>query len=374
MAHRTVLTARQRAALFDLPTDEASLLHHYTFADDDMEYIRARRGPVNQIGFALQLCAFRYPGRLLKPGEVIPEAASRFIAAQLGLKAEDLLNYATREETRYEHLSALRKIYGYKMFTGKRVKQMKAWLDIQAEAAQSSEILVRIFVEECQRRQIILPGPSTIEKVCANALVVAERRIEARIVARLENGMRNRLNNLLSEDAGGRISRFIWLRQFEVGQNTADLNRQLDRLEFLQDIDLSHAVFDDIPPHRIKRLRRQGERYFTGGLREITSARRLAILATCVVEWSAAIADVVVETHDRIAGKVWRDAKKLSDLRVQQAQADIGTTLAGFEALGATLLFAKDDDVALAGAVEASCGLGEIGGTCGSGHPAETNG
>ena len=85
MAHRTVLTARQRAALFDLATDQASLLKHYTLSDDDIRHIRTRRRPENQIGFALQLCAFRYPGRLLKPGEVIPDEVARFLAAQLGL-------------------------------------------------------------------------------------------------------------------------------------------------------------------------------------------------------------------------------------------------------------------------------------------------
>ena len=86
MAHRTVLTDRQRAALFDLPTVEAEMLHHYTLSDDDLEIIRARRRPHNRFGFALQLCALRYPGRLLTPGEVIPLAVTRFLAAQLGLK------------------------------------------------------------------------------------------------------------------------------------------------------------------------------------------------------------------------------------------------------------------------------------------------
>ena len=132
MAHRTVLTARQRAALFDLATDQASLLKHYTLSDDDIRHIRTRRRPENQIGFALQLCAFRYPGRLLKPGEVIPDEVARFLAAQLGLKPDDLLPYAAREKTRREHLGSLRKIYGYKMFNGKRVKQIRSWLDHHA--------------------------------------------------------------------------------------------------------------------------------------------------------------------------------------------------------------------------------------------------
>lgn len=37
MAHRTILTERQRSALFDLPTDEAAMLRHYTLADDDLD-------------------------------------------------------------------------------------------------------------------------------------------------------------------------------------------------------------------------------------------------------------------------------------------------------------------------------------------------
>ena len=66
---------------FDLPTDEAALLRHYTLSDDDIEQIRARRGGHNRLGFALQLCAFRYPGRLLAVGEAIPRNVLRCIAA-----------------------------------------------------------------------------------------------------------------------------------------------------------------------------------------------------------------------------------------------------------------------------------------------------
>ncbi len=237
MAHRAVLTARQRAALFDFPTDEASLLKHYTLDDEDIEHIRSRRRSDNQIGFALHLCAVRYPGRLLKTGEVIPEPVSSFVVAQLGLKPDDLLTHAARE-----HLDALRKIYGYKMFSGKCAKKMRKWLDQHAEATQPNEGLVRGFVEECRRRQIILPGSSVIERPCSDAMVAAEHRIEARIATRLDTNTRAELDKLLVEEMNGRVSRFIWLRQFEVGKNSADINRQLDRLEFLQRIALSPAV------------------------------------------------------------------------------------------------------------------------------------
>ena len=79
MPRRSIRSARQRAALFDLPTDEATLLRHYTLSDDDIEQIRVRRGGHNRLGFALQLCAFRY--RLAKPqselNPVLPAAQGR---------------------------------------------------------------------------------------------------------------------------------------------------------------------------------------------------------------------------------------------------------------------------------------------------------
>ena len=55
MPGRSIWSARQRAALLYLPTDEAALLRHYTLSDDDIEHIRVRRGGHNRLGFALRV-------------------------------------------------------------------------------------------------------------------------------------------------------------------------------------------------------------------------------------------------------------------------------------------------------------------------------
>jgi TnpA family transposase len=360
MPRRSILTERQRSALFDLPTDETLMLRHYTLADDDIEHINERRRPENKIGFALQLCALRYPGRLLSSGEVIPEKVLRFIAAQLGLTGDDILPYAARRQTRQQHLQALRQIYGFKMFSGQGARSLKTWLENEAETARSNEDLARRFVEECRRSQVILPGISVIERLCADALVSAERRIESRIAAKLDGQTKDQLDALLTEIVDGNVTRFIWLRRFEAGSNSAGASRLLDRLEFLRDLCLSPDILADVPPHRVTRLRRQGERYFADGLRDITSDRRLAILAVCAVEWKAAIADAVIETHDRIVGKTWRDAKRLSDARIADARSSLRETLRSFKDLGAALLEAKADGASLDAAVEVACGWSHL--------------
>lgn len=277
MPRRHILTERQRAALFDLPTLEAELLRHYTLADDDIEHIRNRRNAHNRLGFALQLCAFRHPGRLLTSREIIPLNVTKFIAAQIGVRPDDLTSYAETDVTRRRHLIELRAMYGYKMFTGRGARDLKVWLEGEAELARSNEDLARRFVTECRRTLTILPGLSVIERLCADALVAAERRVEARIADRLDDLIRVRLDALLSDDVDGRVSRFVWLRQFEIGKNSADANRLLDRLEFLQGLGLAAATLDGVPLHRIARLRRQGERYFSDDLRDISGDRRRVI-------------------------------------------------------------------------------------------------
>ena len=119
------------------------------------------------------------------------------------------------------------------MFSGRGARDLKAWLEGQAETARSNKDLAERLAEECRRTQTILPGVSVIERLCADALVAAERRIESRIAARLSDEMRERLDGFLTEMVDGKVSRFVWLRQFEVGSNSADAARLMARLECL---------------------------------------------------------------------------------------------------------------------------------------------
>ncbi|USA63279.1 Tn3 family transposase (plasmid) [Qipengyuania citrea] len=351
MPCRVTLTDRQREALLHLPVDQGELLRHYTLSDEDLGHIRQRRRAHNRFGFALQLCVLRYPGRVLAPGELIPAQVSDFIAAQLGLTSDDLLLYAAREETRHEHLADLRRIYGYRSFSGRGARDLREWIAREAEAATSNEDLARRFVAECRRTRTILPGSSTIERLCADALVEAERRIEDLIAHRITPTLSENLAHLLEDTVDGRVTRFVWLRQFEVGANSAAANRLMDRLEYLQRFDLPADLLDGVPAHRVTRLRRQGERYYADGMRDLPEDRRLAILAVCALEWRSSLADVIVETHDRIVGRLYRASERLCNTRIADEKAAVRDTLKSFAEIGGALLGAQDDGTALDGII-----------------------
>jgi TnpA family transposase len=225
MPRRVTLTDRQKDALLRLPTSQADLLRHYTLSDEDLGHIRQRRRAHNRFGFTLQLCVLRYPGRVLAPGELIPAEVVEFIGAQLGLNADDLVDYAAREETRHEHLAELRARYGFRTFSGRGARELKDWLSREAEMAVSNEDVARRFVAECRRTRTVLPATSTIERLCATALVDAERRIETRIASRLSMPIREQLLALLEETADDRVTRFVWLRQPDAAGGAGDDGR-----------------------------------------------------------------------------------------------------------------------------------------------------
>ena len=104
-------------------------------------------------------------------GEVIPLSVTEFLAAQIGVKPHELAGYAETDVTRRRHLIDLRSIYGYKMFSGRGARDLKAWLGCEAATVHSNEGLVKRFIGECRRTHTILPGVSLIERRCAGALV-----------------------------------------------------------------------------------------------------------------------------------------------------------------------------------------------------------
>ena len=92
-------------------------VRHWTLSADDLVFIVSRSRSHNRLGFAVQLSALRYPGRLSRPGELIPTAPLAFVAEQLQISPEVLAEYAIRGPSRYEQLGTLRDVFGFSTLT-----------------------------------------------------------------------------------------------------------------------------------------------------------------------------------------------------------------------------------------------------------------
>jgi len=116
---RELLTPEQRLDFMTIPTEisEWELATHYTLSLHDLEVIKRRRRDYNRLGFAVQLCLFRFPGWTLSDIKEIPKSVLWFIADQIKVDPLEFQSYAGREQTKHEHIDEIRKEYGYKNFT-----------------------------------------------------------------------------------------------------------------------------------------------------------------------------------------------------------------------------------------------------------------
>ena len=160
MPRRRVLTVAQIEALLTLPMAETDLIRHYTLSPADLAVIARRQRPHNRLGFAIQLCALRFPGRLLRPGEVVPREVLAFVAGQLDVDPDALAAYAVRSPTRYDQLEALRATYGFRTVTQPDQREMAKWLLPVAQVTTKGVTLASLLLVELRRRAIAAPGPS----------------------------------------------------------------------------------------------------------------------------------------------------------------------------------------------------------------------
>lgn len=233
MPRRRALTEGQLEDLFALPVAESDLIRHWTLSEADLAAIGRRRGDANQLGYALQLCAFRYPGRLLRSGDAIPKPALRFVAEQLRVGPEALLSYAARPQTRREQLDGLRQTFRFQMFAPGHGRELLSWLLPVALATTNVSTIAAALMEELRRRRIVAPGPSVIERLIAAALVLAERHVADQLTRALSPEQVAALDALLiPRDAT--MSVLAWSRQPPAAPSRRALARIVEQLGCLR--------------------------------------------------------------------------------------------------------------------------------------------
>ncbi len=90
MTKRKLLKGQDRRKLVDIPVDEDSSIRRYSLSLADRLEIELRRCKPNRLGFAIQLCLTRYPGRVLGAEEIPPRAMLKYVADQTGTAPDDL--------------------------------------------------------------------------------------------------------------------------------------------------------------------------------------------------------------------------------------------------------------------------------------------
>ena len=309
MPRRSILSAAERDGLLTLPNAKDELIRLYTFNDADLAVIRQHRGPANRLGFAVQLCYMRHPGILLAADAEPFAPLLRMVAAQIKVPVDAWRKYGQRAETRREHLVELQSVFGFRTFTTRDYRPSVASLNELAWQTDKGIVLATGLVDGLRRQSVLLPASNVIERICAEAITRANRRIHAALTESLTMQHRQRLDELLQRKEGSKATRLGWLRQSAAKPNSRHMREHIDRLKAWQALDLPAGVERQVHQNRLLKIAREGGQMTPADLAKFEPQRRNATLVALAIEGTATVTDEIIDLHDRIIGKLFAAAK-----------------------------------------------------------------
>ncbi|MBN6742463.1 DUF4158 domain-containing protein, partial [Acidithiobacillus sp. MC6.1] len=342
MPRRSMLSAAERNSLLEIPHSQNDLIRCYAFNERDISIIRQHRGPENRLGFAVNLCYMRYPGVILGAGETPFAPLLRLVADQIAVPMEIWESYAQRAETRREHLLELQAAFGFTTFTTiHHYRNAIESLDDLAWQTDKGIVLASALVEGLRQQKVLLPTLEVIDRICAEAITRANRRIYAALTDMLSADHRLRLDALLKRKEGSQKTVLAWLREAPAKPNSRHMRRHIERLQALQAIDLPAGMDLLVHQNRLLKLAREGGQMKPTDLAKFEVQRRYATLAALVIEATATVTDEVIDLHDRILGKLFNAAKQKHQEQFQRSGKAINDKVRLYGRIGDALLEAR---------------------------------
>jgi TnpA family transposase len=341
MPARTLLSSEQRTRLFTIPTDPAEMTRHYVLDANDLALVGARRRAGNRLGFAVQLCALRHPGRVLDPSESPPEPMLVFIAQQIDVDPTLFGEYARRAETRREHLLELQRLLRLRSFG---LADWRACLRVGADAAWATdcgEPIVQAMLVHLRANGVLLPSAAVLERIGLAARARARKKTFETLAAGMSDSERDTLTGLRTVDSELRRSRFAWLRDYSESPAPSNIVALLDRLEYARKLGIDPARAGHIHAARLARLIDEGAIMTVQHSADLEPPRRTAILAVQAASLETRLSDATLAMFEKYMGTLFSRARNRDERRCQATRRDVARALILFRRTIAALRHAK---------------------------------
>lgn len=340
MPRRSILSTTERNNLLALPAEKDELIRLYTFNETDLAIIRQHRRPENRLGFAIQLCYMRYPGVMLGAEEEPFAPLLCLVAAQLKVSAEAWENYGKRSETHREHALALQSIFDFHSFTARHYRNSVHFLHDLAWQTDKGIVLAAALVDHLRHERVLLPSLNVIERICAESITQANRKIYSALTDPLSPEQRKKLDLLLKQKEGNKTWLF-WLRQTPLKPNSRHMLEHIERLKIWKSLDLPAGIHQNVHQNRLLKIAREGAQMTSADLSKFETQRRYATLAALAIEGIATITDEIIDLHDRIIGKLFNSARQKHQQEFQASGKAINDKVRLYGRIGQALIEAK---------------------------------
>ncbi len=330
MAKRKLLKEQDRRKLFDVPVDEYSLIRHYSLSPADRLEIELRRREHNRLGFAVQLCLMRHPGRVLGAEETPPRAMLRYVADQIGADPEALALYARREETRRDHTSRLMLYLDTRSATAQDRRAALLAAIQTATMSDDGAAIASSIVATFRQRGSLLPAIDTIERIGLAGRAIARRRAERTLIEDIPLDTLQSVDRLLEVDPSISQTRFHWLRSAPEAPGASNLVGLIERVAFLRTLEIDPRLQMRISSGRWDQMIREGNATPAWLANDFNSSRRHALIVAQVIKLSQKLTDDAVTMFIKLMGRLFSQANNRRKQRHMDCRRDTAKALRMF--------------------------------------------
>lgn len=297
MPRRSILSAAERDSLLVMPDTREELIRRYTLSETDLAIIRQHRGSANRLGFAVQLCYMRYPAVMLGPDDMPFLPLLHLVAEQLKIEPKEWDDYGQRDKTRREHLVELQTIFNFQAFTIAHYRPAVHGLDDLAWQTDKGIVLALELVESLRRKNVLLPSVNVIERICAEAITRANRRIYEALTDSLTVFHFRNLDKLFTRMTDSNLTWLAWLRLSPSKPNTRHMLEHIKRLKAWQALNLPAGIERGVHQNRLLKIAREGRQMTPADLAKFEVKRRYATMVALAVEGMATVTDEIIDLH-----------------------------------------------------------------------------
>ncbi len=317
------LTQSERDRLNSFPKDitNQDLINFFTLSLSDIAQLPVKSAEYNRLGFAVQLCTLRYLGFCPDAITTIPIAVIAFVANQLGIDPEVLIEYAKRDHTRTDHLQQIQIYLRFRKCNTKDLEDISSWLTERALEHDKPTLLFQMACERLYSDKIVRPGITTLERMVISARQQAQIETYQKLESLLTHDRILLLDSILKMDEEKGRTPFIWLRFGATSNTPSDILKTIEKLDFLRRYQIDQWDLSTINPNRKRFLAQIGRRSTSQDLQRSVLERRYPILVSFLYQTYEEIIDEVVELFDRCLADCYSRAKgDLKEFRLSIAK------------------------------------------------------
>lgn len=322
-----ILTPGAKRILFPFPSEptDEELARDWLLSEDEIAFIcKQARGKDSKLRVAIQLTVLRNYGRFLDDFHKFPIRIANSLSGQLNLPPVMLIDNPLRVATEVDQKKRIRKFLGFVPFDDGHESNLEKALKLKITEGVSPKDLYYRAEDILRSWKVILPAPSTIERLVGSAYSVSIAELFENLTRLLPPEVRTAFDELLLIEDDKNTSFLYWLKEYPPAASPDVICAYIKRFKFIESIyPLAIQNLSGVNPTFISQLALMTRKYDVSKLRRFKPEKRYSLIACFLSESQKTLLDHIVALNDQMLIDISRRARN----SYQKKQKEMHTRL-----------------------------------------------